>query len=258
MPAPTSTGLNWTGTSNNDTKDGTAKGDSLSGSGGNDLLRGLAGNDWLDGGEGNDQLFGGDGNDTLLGGAGDDLLAGEAGADSLTGGTGADIFDYNALADSRVDTKGQWSSTTGDTLQNVEPSEGDKIDFSGLPKTGTGAPTQLRWEGLSPTTPGAYAVWYTQSGGNTFVHADTTGDGMADLAIRLLGTVTLRASDFLGVSANAQISGTNTGQVFENGTLTASGTLTVTDSDPGEAALVPVTGSAGEASYGSFVVGADG
>ncbi len=73
------------GTAGDDIIDGGNGNDSLTGGAGNDLLIGGAGNDTLDGGTGNDTLYGGTGNDRLLGGAGNDVLYG----DSNSGGSGS-------------------------------------------------------------------------------------------------------------------------------------------------------------------------
>ena len=62
-----------------------------------------------------------------------------------------------------------------------------------------------------------------------------------------------------GTNDAATISGDNDGDVVEDTTLTASGTLSVADEDSGEAELVPVlAGTAGDNGYGTFEVGADG
>lgn len=134
----------WTGTSRGEVKVGTRYADVLNGMGGNDALKG---------GGGDDQLFGGDGNDLLFGDAGNDILSGDAGADTLTGGNGADIFDYNFVTDSQVGSNGLWSSETGDTITDFSRSQGDKIDFRDLPKTGTDAPDMLQWSGRDPVSP---------------------------------------------------------------------------------------------------------
>jgi VCBS repeat-containing protein len=59
-----------------------------------------------------------------------------------------------------------------------------------------------------------------------------------------------------GTNDAANISGTNTGSVTEDATLTASGALTVTDVDSGEASFRAQTNAAG--TYGSFSMGTNG
>ena len=74
----------------------------------------------------------------------------------------------------------------------------------------------------------------------------TDPDGLADSQ-----DVTVTVND---VNEVAVITGENTGSVEEDGTLTASGTLVVSDPDAGQDALQPTTGG----TYGTFVVNADG
>lgn len=171
------------------------------GTSGDDILYGTNGRNTLNGGDGRDQILGGRGRDTLLGGADDDRLSGDGDADDLVGGSGADVFEYNRLGDSAA-VGGAWSADTGDTIHDFAAAEGDRLDVSDLALTGIAAPATLTWQGLSPAAPSAYhyGLWSEQSGGNTFVYADTTGDGVADLALRLLGLVDLEASHFLGAA----------------------------------------------------------
>jgi len=122
----TSTGINYTGNSGNNSLSGGNGNDTLDGAIGNDTLFGVAGNDSilgqtendsLDGGTGNDTLNGGTGNDILLGqsendyldggtgndtlngGSGNDILIGGVGNDSLIGGSGNDTFTFNSSAE---------------------------------------------------------------------------------------------------------------------------------------------------------------
>ena len=60
-----------------------------------------------------------------------------------------------------------------------------------------------------------------------------------------------------GVNDAATITGTDTGDVYEDGTLVASGTLVVGDVDTGEDELVPQNALGGNG-YGTFVVNANG
>jgi len=160
----------------------------INGTSGNDNLVGTTSADTISGLAGNDTLTGGAGDDKLLGGDGDDILNGGAGKDTLTGGAGKDVFVYNVTTDSTV-TK---FDIITDFMQGA-----DKIDLRPL----LGA-TDLKFGGTIPTING---VWYQQSGGNTFVFVDVTGDTTGDLKIQLTGLFTLTGADFLGVANKAPV-----------------------------------------------------
>ncbi len=87
-------GIDWLGTTGNDTYTATQFGDRLTGNGGGDRLFGAGGDDFIFGGGGADRLFGDDGDDELRGGDGTDTLAGGDGNDRIYGGTTeADLRD---------------------------------------------------------------------------------------------------------------------------------------------------------------------
>ncbi|MDQ1818051.1 calcium-binding protein [Massilia sp. CCM 9210] len=93
------TGLNLTGTANNDILRGGALDDQIFGLGGADLIFGSGGNDYIDGGDedgSGDRLYGGDGADSVYGGAGDDVMFGDAGNDLVDGEAGSDQIDGGA------------------------------------------------------------------------------------------------------------------------------------------------------------------
>ncbi|MEO1537617.1 MAG: hypothetical protein AAFR73_07775 [Pseudomonadota bacterium] len=83
-PDPT-IGLEFVGTTADDTLVGGSGDDTISGLGGEDSIPGGDGQDVLSGGLDNDTLEGEDGADTLIGNAGDDLLFGGAGDDVIYG-----------------------------------------------------------------------------------------------------------------------------------------------------------------------------
>lgn len=143
----------------------------------------MSGADYIRGDDGNDSLYGGGGSDTLLGGNGADLLTGGAGADEFRFGT------LNASQTTAYDTVADFSRLEGDTINlsiiDADPGmAGDQafrfVDASGAPFVGGGV---------------ASVRWY-QNAGNTSVEADT-GDGVADMAIALTGTVSVVVGDFL-------------------------------------------------------------
>lgn len=230
-------GSNFTGTGNalaNVITGGTGA-NTLNGGGGDDGIGligvggtayGGAGNDVIQGGAGADVMYGGDGNDTasyagassgvtasLQGGlgtvgaaAGDtyfgiknltgsafaDTLTGDAGnnvitggglADELRGGGGADRFVYLSVNDET------------DTIFDFNQAEGDTIDASAFAGTFTfvegdlglyvgGGTPSIRFLNILPLN-------ITQIG------FDVNGDTSTNMVLRLSGTITLHAADFI-------------------------------------------------------------
>lgn len=84
-------------------------------------------------------------------------------------------------------------------------------------------------------------------------YAITVSDGKGGTATEMVEVV------MTGVNDAALIGGVSTGAVSEDGVLTASGQLLVSDVDTGEALLQAVAaGTTGDTGYGAFSVGADG
>ena len=144
----------------------------------------------MTGGAGDDTLSGLAGADKLAGGLGNDILIGGSGADGLTGGGGSDRFVFQVAADSAmtsIDRIADFSQANGDLIDlgliDADPAAGGDQGFSFL---GTGAFTGHAGE-----------VRYGSLNGLTTVSIDINGDGKADMAIKLTGTVSLAASDFL-------------------------------------------------------------
>lgn len=50
---------------------------------------------------------------------------------------------------------------------------------------------------FSGTTARANAVWYVDSGSDIVIRGDTTGDGVADFEIQVVGVNSVAAGDFL-------------------------------------------------------------
>jgi hypothetical protein len=170
--------------------------DELFGALGDDTIFGGAGDDRLGGGANDDALFGGYGNDRIGGGDGNDKLHGGDGADALNGNLGADVFVYSAAADSLANA-GAFNSATGDTIagfdsaaETADPLIRDKFDLSGLSNNIAHA---LSWSGTAAT---AWGVWYSTTDFATIIQIDTSGDAVADMAIRINSVETLRATDF--------------------------------------------------------------
>jgi VCBS repeat-containing protein len=225
----------------------------LTGSRRADVLTGGAGADTLIGGAGNDTLVGGGGADRLMGGADHDRLAVADGAfHSVDGGTGTDTlalmasgltleltgsltprvtsierFDLTGFGDNTllIDRLALLSATelrtAGQVSIAVDGNAGDTLRFA-----------ELGWSLSGNVTEGGvtYARWQASAG---------------DAELRVAAAVTV-----VPFNAPASIGGTSTGAVAEDGTLTASGALTVTDPDLGQAVFAAPASLAG--TYGSF------
>jgi glucose/arabinose dehydrogenase len=221
------------GGAGNDALYGQDGNDTLKGAAGNDALSGGAGDDVLRGGTGTDRLYGGAGTDmatyydagagvtvdlaagtgtrgdasgdrlsgieNLRGSAYADVLVGDAnanrfeagaGADTLTGRAGADTFVWQQL------WEGSRVVAASDRITDFTPGS-DRIDVAAIDAApglaGNQAFTWIGTAGFGATGP---QVRYAMSGGETVVQFDT-GDGAADLVIRLTGTLTLGAGDFV-------------------------------------------------------------
>ncbi|WP_225008575.1 beta strand repeat-containing protein [Novosphingobium percolationis] len=216
------------GTAAGETLTGTEHDDTIIGFAGNDTIKGLAGNDTLDGGDGDDTILGDDGADVLKGGAGADILRagasadtlnggagddrlygdggtdrliGDAGNDALRGGTGLDTLTGGTGADSFVYATGETGKTraTADRITDFSHAQADRIDLSLIDANTKAAATgnqAFAFIGTAAFTK-AGQVHYVQNGGYTYVEAETNGDGVADLVIRLNGTLDLVAGDFV-------------------------------------------------------------
>ncbi|MBP0447117.1 hypothetical protein J8J14_20275, partial [Roseomonas sp. SSH11] len=209
------------GGENDDSLEGGTGNDTLYGGNGQDRLLGQddadnlygdAGQDTLEGGAGNDMLGGGEGGDSLLGGEGDDTLNGDAGADTLDGGVGADLLHLGAGdvatggADADVFSVG--ISSTQATANHASPAR--ITDFQqGVDKIKLGEGNLYlaftpgnHAPGTVPNAGDGFAdIWYSQSGGKTWIHGDLNDNGVLDandLSIELDGTLNLTVADFTG------------------------------------------------------------
>lgn len=161
---------------------GNGSGNRIIGSGGSDTIAGLGGNDVLIGGIGNDVITGGDRADQLIGGAGFDVMTGGAGADLFRFGEG-DLLLSRSFADRITD----FSRAEGDRVRLIEvdadrTAEGDQA---------------FRWIGAGAFTGRAGELRFDAAQGNTFIHGDTDGDGLADFFVRLDGVVSLVMADIV-------------------------------------------------------------
>ncbi|RVA15345.1 hypothetical protein EN930_08860 [Mesorhizobium sp. M7A.F.Ca.CA.004.11.2.1] len=159
--------------------------------GGDDILYGNGGADQIFGLAGNDTLLGQGANDTLSGGDGNDRLVGGAGADTLSGGLGADTFYYGSAVADSAPGAGSFDTIT-DFVHGV-----DKIDLSSIDASGAAGDQAFLFGGQNVNTVASSITW-SESGGNTIVRADVTGNTGADFQITLTGTgLGLTASDFV-------------------------------------------------------------
>lgn len=149
------------------------------GAGTSDLLAGDGAANTINGGAGIDLLFGAGGADRLVGGAGRDLLV---------GGDGVDIFDFDAIGDS--------TNAARDVIDDFTNGF-DKIDLSTIDATPGGADNAFSFGGNTSAVIARSVTWI-ESGGQTLIQIDNTGNTVADMVIVLNGTgLGLDATDFL-------------------------------------------------------------
>ncbi len=146
---------------------GNALNNSLQGDQGNDTLFGAAAIEPLAGGQSNDALFGGDGNEVLDGNAGRD-------------------FHHGGTAVILADTIGEFHATAEDWI-DLRP-----IDA----KESTVSNEQFLSRGTAACT-GEGQARYFESGADTFVLLNTDADLAPEMMIRLVGHITLYATNIL-------------------------------------------------------------
>jgi len=168
------------GAGDNDTITGTANADSLIGNGGNDTLHGNGGNDTLNGGPGDD---------TIHGDAGLDYIIGGAGQDTLHGGSERDRFVFQVTNDSLP--------AAPDAIMDFETGI-DRIDLSQIDADPVLADDQAFIFIGTAAFSAIHGQLRLETGiaGHTFIEADRTGDGVADLVIDLVGGAIPNLSDY--------------------------------------------------------------
>lgn len=156
--------------------------------GGDDLYDGSAGRlrGTIHGEAGADVLTGGHGVEVFDGGAGADILTGGRGQDQLTGGADADVFVFTATSDSRAGA--------GDLITDLEAT--DRIDLSAVDadRTQDGDQDFTLVDHFTGHA-GELKLVYHAGADMTLLDADTNGDGIADLEIRIAGD----HADFAGL-----------------------------------------------------------
>lgn len=144
------------------------------------------------GSNGADTLTGNSGSNTLTGGSGNDRLTGADGFDTLKGDAGNDTFDFNAIGESAV---GDFSDIIADFVRGQ-----DKLDVTTIDaNSGVAGDQNFSFVGAGAFTNVAGQLRFDNTIGDGFTHVfgDVNGDGVADFEIRLTGTYTLTATDFI-------------------------------------------------------------
>ena len=256
-----------------DLLDGGDGNDVLQGGSGNDTLLGGAGNDILRGNGGSDTLSGGDGSDILEGSSGNDVLDGGAGADVMTGGRGNDTYVVNSVDDTVNEHAGQGIDTVrvagAGVALNMHTWHGGMTGIEIVDLTNSGNSLSVSAADIAARTDGKVL----RVDGGATASVTTTDQGWATGPDTVIGGVTYHvytngaatlqvaagvdASHVNVVVANhtATIAGQATGTVTEDGTLTATGALVVTDADAGQAHTQAGTGAT---AHGSFAVDTNG
>lgn len=133
---------------------------------------------------GNDHIIGGSGSNPIYGGAGDDVIEGGDGRDFVSGGEGNDIFVFRSL-----------TGSGRDHISDFESGK-DRIHLADL----DGAPGSLdgwQWLGAESFTGHEWQLRYQAGPSTTTVEIDVDGDLKADFRIDLLGSIALKAGDFI-------------------------------------------------------------
>ena len=144
--------------------------------------------DQIRGGNVANQLLGRNGADLIDGRGGADLIDGGGGADMLTGGQGFDTFRYQLAGESTVAAR--------DTITDFARGQ-DVIDLAAVDADTTAAGDQaFSFIATAAFSGTAGELRYATAGANATIAADTTGNGAADLVIKLNNVTTLAASDF--------------------------------------------------------------
>ena len=127
--------------------------------------------------------------DTINGSGGIDTLKGGTSADTISGGAGADTFVYAEVADS--------TAAARDIIADFSSADGDKLDFSSMPRTGI-----IDFIGTGAfTNNGETELRYELTNGNldAILYLDADGNASTDFEVYLNGVTLLVAADFMGL-----------------------------------------------------------
>lgn len=157
--------------------------------GGNDTISGGLGDDDIFGQTGNDRLDGGEGADEIDGGSGRDRITGGLDADFMTGGKGADVFVFTSAEDS--------VSGNSDIISGFSKRQGDRIDLRQVDADANRDGIQAFDFIGKAAQSDAGELRLLIADGNTFLLADTDGNGTDDFQITFSEEFRLTENDFL-------------------------------------------------------------
>lgn len=145
-------------------------------------------------------LYAGNARATLYGLAGDDTITGGNAADTIVGGAGRDLLKGGAGRDLFVFADGDTAGLTAATADRITDfmQGDDRISLRDIDAdinlTGD---QNFRFIGTAAFTQSTRELRYVQSGAVTLIEGDTDGNGIADFAIVLNGSVALLNTDFV-------------------------------------------------------------
>ncbi|WAJ29171.1 calcium-binding protein [Antarcticirhabdus aurantiaca] len=142
----------------------------------------LVGSQW------DDRLTGDAGTNEIKGGAGNDEIRGGGGADILHGGSGSDVFVYDAVGDSRPKAM--------DTIADFSSADRDRISLAGI-DANTRTAADDAFVLVEAFTRRAGQLMIEKQGDGYLVSGDVNGDGLADIAIKVVTHGPLAAGDFM-------------------------------------------------------------
>jgi VCBS repeat-containing protein len=249
------------------------------------LIDALAGNDRITGDTLAQTIYGGSGNDMLQGAGGNDTLWGDGSSTAAGFVAGRDTFVFEkTLAANGVDTVMDFCIAGHKKAGVLQAGSfvADTLDLSRIKFTG---PASLASNDDGDDHDGNYEEddkgddsdegdddfhitaanvndYVTIKGGELYIDIDGLGAGQAQVWAHLNGVsggdlVNLKLDDFTGrieaKNALATITGNSSGAVTEDGTLLASGTLSVADTDRAENVFKAASANDLLGAYGSFV-----
>ncbi len=225
------------GNAGNDSVSGGRNEDTIFGGEGDDLIFGNMDDDSLRGGDGNDVIYGGKGKDVIQGEGGNDTLLGDLGADSLNGGGGDDTFVIARRANDPISaSSGGPFLADADTFQDFRQNGSDLIrldgglTFTALEFTDGGDSNAIiRDAGIPGGAPGTgnflalvkgKTAAELQANPQWFVTDDITPPPPAPASTVQFSAATFQGQEGNGVTTNATIKITRTGDTTQVGSVT--------------------------------------
>jgi Ca2+-binding RTX toxin-like protein len=143
----------------------------------------------IDAGSGNDAITGSAGSDTIIGNSGNDWLNGGGGVDTLTGSAGTDVFAF-----------GEGGTSLGASADRITDFAvgSDDIDLTAIDaNVNSGGDQAFAFIGSAAFSGVAGELRFEKIGSDTWIQMDTDGDGAANMAIVLSGSLTPLLGDFV-------------------------------------------------------------